>query len=800
MHMKNTRMVKLLALGVSATLLLQPIAVFAEDNYNEPIVDAIEIAEEKVEAALPSEEPAAEEPVADEPVIIAQEPTDTHLENTEKALEKIDDTITAYNETLNDPAIAEADANYEAALEAANGSEEAFEQAAADAAADSFPAIIETGMDAFEAYQDANQVEQMANESYETQAEAEQAKAVATGIAAEAQAAADDAAAVVEELKGKVEAAEEAKDQADADFQAAAEAYADAVQARQEAEEEYDRIVRKYGLDSWFYNPDMPFEFWGSYGKSDVRTAIVEAKAALESAKDAEDDAKDDYDGKKKDYDDAKDIYDQAVTDKEEAEKKLDDAIANLDKAALIEAVNAVRAEEITTFNNNNGHHDDYHQNLINVADDALAQSLIGYKLFDEGIKNYTLDAVEGGYKVTYEEDGETVTKFFGYSIDPETYTVGQGWNEHQSVHWLVIDELKEESYTAHKDVFIDTTTGEEVDGTGYKKVHGYDNLYYKKIHQGPRSYYVYATKTTQSYDATRLVTKTADYYKERTYYLDTKGFISKDDAQIVVNGLNDAIDKPGKLEDDLAQKLQDAEDAKSAYTNAANKLDAVKEAHKAVIDAAKALKNLEEIENVSLAALTEVRKHYYNAVLQLEGAEFAYRWAAFNAGIAQDQADRALAALDEGFDYRIPTPVPTPTPEPGPSGEPTGDITTDDTTDYIPVAPVAVTPAPAAPAPQQAVLGATRTSKGAAEAAVETGEGEEEIKAAPAVEKKQEEKKEETKPAVAIEEEETAKAAAPISTKTPFPWWVLIILAAITAISIEEYVRRKNAKANAQG
>ena len=787
-------MVKLLALGVSATLLLQPIAVFAEDNYNEPIVDAIGIAEEKVEAALPSEEPAAEEPVADEPVIIAQEPTDTHLENTEKALEKIDDTITAYNEALNDPAIAEADANYEAAVETAKESEGAFEQAAADAAADSLPAIIETGMDAYEAYQDANQVVQMSEEPYETQAEAEQAKAQATGIAAEAQAAADDAAAVVEELKGKVEAAEEAKDQADADFQAAAEAYADAVQARQEAEEEYDRIVRKYGLDSWFYNPDMPFELWGSYGKSDVRTAIVEAKAALESAKDAEEDAKDDYDGKKKDYDDAKDIYDQAVTDKEEAEKKLDDAIANLDKAALIEAVNAVRAEEITTFNNNNGHHDDYHRNLINAADDQLAQSLIGYKLFDEGIKNYALEAVEGGYKVTYELNGETVTKFFGYSIDPETYTVGHGWNEHDSVHWLVIDELKEDSYTAYKNVFIDNSTGEEVDGTGYKKWYG--NTYYKIVRQGNQWVYVYATKTTVEYEATRLVTKTADYYKERTYYLDTKGFISKDDAQNVVNGLNDAIDKPGKLEDDLAQKLQDAEDAKSAYTNAANKLDAVKEAHKAVIDAAKALKNLEEIENVSLVALTEVRKHYYNAVLQLEGAEFAYRWAAFNAGIAQDQADRALAALNEGFDYRIPTPVPTPTPGPGPSG----DTTTDDTTDYIPVAPIAVTPAPAAPAPQQAVLGATRARSSAAATAVEAGEGEEEKKAAPAVEKKQEEKKEETKPAVAIEEEETAKAAAPIATQTPFPWWVLIILAAITALSIEEYVRRRNAKVNAQG
>ena len=104
------------------------------------------------------------------------------------------------------------------------------------------------------------------------------------------------------------------------------------------------------------------------------------------------------------------------------------------------------------------------------------------------------------------------------------------------------------------------------------------------------------------------------------------------------------------------------------------------------------------------------------------------------------------------------------------------------------------------APAPQQAVLGATRTRSGAAATAVEAGEGEEEKKAAPAVEKKQEEKKEETKPAVAIEEEETAKAAAPIATQTPFPWWVLIILAAITALSIEEYVRRRNAKVKAQG
>ena len=114
-----------------------------------------------------------------------------------------------------------------------------------------------------------------------------------------------------------------------------------------------------------------------------------------------------------------------------------------------------------------------------------------------------------------------------------------------------------------YKNVFIDNSTGEEVDGTGYIKWYG--NTYYKIVRQGNQWVYVYATKTRVEYEATRLVTKTADYYKERTYYLDTKGFISKDNAQKVVDGLNDAINKPGELEGDLAQKLQDAEAAESA-------------------------------------------------------------------------------------------------------------------------------------------------------------------------------------------------------------------------------------------
>ncbi|WP_155832529.1 hypothetical protein [Butyrivibrio sp. VCB2001] len=50
------------------------------------------------------------------------------------------------------------------------------------------------------------------------------------------------------------------------------------------------------------------------------------------------------------------------------------------------------------------------------------------------------------------------------------------------------------------------------------------------------------------------------------------------------------------------------------------------------------------------------------------------------------------------------------------------------------------------------------------------------------------------------IADEDTAKAATPIETKKGFPYWVLIILAAISGVSVEEYVRRKNVKAKADG
>ena len=45
------------------------------------------------------------------------------------------------------------------------------------------------------------------------------------------------------------------------------------------------------------------------------------------------------------------------------------------------------------------------------------------------------------------------------------------------------------------------------------------------------------------------------------------------------------------------------------------------------------------------------------------------------------------------------------------------------------------------------------------------------------------------------IGEESTALAATPIEAKKGFPYWVLIILAGIAGVSVEEYIRRKNNK-----
>ncbi|WP_026519581.1 hypothetical protein [Butyrivibrio sp. FCS006] len=739
--MKNTRMVKLLALGISLTLLLQPIAAFAEEG--EPIAEpaVVEAApqmndavEEKVEAA----EAAVEQALPDNEV--AQPTTDKYLENTETALENIDNTIEELDE-LNDAAQDKID-DYNDAVEDAKESTGDFLQEVGETLPQAGGAVIGTFVDAVGAYQDANTVESMAGETYETQAEAEAAKTQATGIAAEAQAKADDAAQLVEDLGEKLEDAKEAKDQAKADLDEAEKALTDANRAVFDAEIELLKIQNKYGYNSMFFNPESSITWL--HGSSDVASALNNAQAAVAEANRLKGIAEQNVTDKQNAYDEADGAYNKAVQDKKDAEDSLADAQAALDDAkaleALIKKVNGIEQDERDTWNTYKNYYDYGGRSaaLIDQADKDLAKALVEYKLFGNEIISVNKGSSNNKFVVTYKDkDGNTKTDKFLYEVEDKTYIV----DGHKSVHWIKIK----------------------------KKVSGNYVEYYKEI----------------------------DYYKTDKNSADGK----VDEAQGVIDGLNKLINVDlSELDQARQNAYSEIGTAQGAKEAAERKLAAVEDAQKAVIDAAKALKNLKAKEFVSAQALSAVRNQYNSALSGYNLAKGAYFIAAINAGIAQDEANRALAALEEGFDYLIPTPTPGPGPSGEPTGEPTGDTTPDDTTDYIPVAPIAVTPAPAAPAPQQAVLGATRTRSGAAATAVEAGEGEEEKKATPAVEKKQEEKKEETKPAVAIEEEETAKAAAPIATQTPFPWWVLIILAAITALSIEEYVRRRNAKANAQG
>jgi hypothetical protein len=827
----KSRVMKAIAVCISATMLLQPISVFAEDTeveYNQEVVQAIDEAQTQIQEALPAPaepqnetpaEPQVQDETPAEPAIIPQEPTDQHLKDSEKALEKIDETIGDYNETLE--AAADAKDDYMDAVDAAQDSEDAFEQAVSDAGSAVIPAVISTTVDAAIAGNDADQVEQMANEVYATQADAEAAKAQANGIAAEAQQVANAAAATVEEFGNKLIAAEEAKAQADRDYNSAKDAYWDAVSARAEAENEYVAIMKKYGLYNPNFDPAAEDEKWGNYGKGDVAQAVREARAAYDSALAAESAAQSDFEGKKGEYQEAQDLYDKAVIDAANAQNELDEANANLEKAQRIEQINEVRKTEINTYNRNKDSHLDSAKEAIRTADIALAKSLLGYKLNEDGITDYELeDAEDGKFVVKYTDDkGEEITKIFDYSIDPKTYEMEMGYMTYDSGHWLIIDEVEVKTVEteAERYIFKDAETGEVVDISEYTKWN--KEWYYKDVEEwvegryewkyGRREYIPGHFETTRKWakntnrKETYTVSETkevrSEFYKERKYWEDTKD-ITTAAAQETINGINNRINKPTNMKGDVDNKKQALDDAEDLNKKAATKLTEVEEAYRAVVAAAESLKELERAEHVSYTALTQVRKQYEWYVAALRTAEGAYLYAAFQAGTAQEEANRALKALEGEFAYETPTPAPVPGPAPvnedttpsepaGPAGEPT-----DTTPDYTPAAPIAAATVAAPVAePEEAVLGATRGNGAAAENVVAEGEGEEIREEVPAIEKKEEKKEEVKKPATTIDDEETAKAAAPIETKKGFPWWILIILALIVAVTIEEYNRRKN-------
>ena len=742
--MKNTRMIKAIALGISATLLLQPIAVYAEDEAPAaaPVVEAPAPAPEApaAEAPAPQLNDSVEAKVVEAEVKVEaadatlpdQETTDQYLENADAALKVIDGRIDGLD-VLNDKA-AEEVAEYNTEVAEAVDPVGDFVEEVKEVAPQAIGTAIGTTIDYFEAHQDANDVVDMASQTYTYQADAEAAKEVATGIAADAQAKADDAAQLVEELGEKLEEAELIKNAAETELTEAEKALFEANQAVIAAEKELRAIQREYGLNDWYYNPESPFFF--NHGREEVADAINNAQAALLEATRLQGVAAQDLQDKQDAYDDANQAYLDAEQARTDALNDLDDAMADLNAAKayqdLINKVNGVETTEISTWNTYNQWYNYGGQSasLIDSADKALAKALVEFKLYGNTIKSISQGNGNNKFVVTYvDADGNTHSEKFLYEIENKTYQV----NGHSSVHWLQIK----------------------------KKVNG----------------------------------QYVDYYKEYTYYTKDRysGQGKVDEAQDVVNGLNEIINKDltelDQARQDAQSEIGDAEDALEA---AGKKLGAVQAAYTAVVDAAKALKNLQANERASAQAVNALRAQYNFNLGIYNSAVGAYYYAAMMAGLAQDEADRALEALNSGFEYEIPTPSPSGQPT---GGEPTGGEPSTGEPAYIPSAPIAA--APVAPAPQAAVLGETR-SRNSGAAVKEAGEGEEVKEAAPAAEKKVEEKKEEEKkPAVAIEDEETARAAAPIEAQKGFPWWVLIILAAITALSIEEYTRRKKQNAN---
>ena len=828
--MKKTRMVKLLAVAMSATLILQPMAVFAEEGtpiaapapaveapapvaeapapapaveapapaaeapapapqMNDQVEAAVENAEDAVKAALPPTE------IAQQPTDKYLDKTEDHLENMDRAIENLDKVTDKATEEINE---------FTDALGTAVQSEAAFDQAASDAKAYADQAVKSTANNITAAAGDADRVEEMAAVMYENQQAAQQAYNDATAVAKAAQDEADAAAETARILEGKLDDAETKMNQAKADYEAALDEYEEAIKEVVKAQAVL-KVTKTYaGME-------------GAVAVADAKKALDNAEAAQKRAERLKNEKEGTYNNAVEELGKAREEAEEAKGKLDDAKQALSDADRELKKAELIVAINQTEANEITTYNgyaNNNGKT----EQDVKDADIELVKGLIRYQLFDTNKVDDADDIVfteseEGTIIATYRtrnEDGETVEVVQKFKFDPAQVQDIHG--KENSYHWLVITTVESESAGTQRvkvgTEYYYTKNGQEMNVEKYfthtdmykTAVVGNQLIVYKRYGFGWDYHKSFTIHTRDKYeDQECTVYETSDFYTEEAYYRANNGFTGIDKiredrnkADQEVKNLEDAIGRPAALEEALAGKKSEADAAKEAFDEADSKYTAVKKAYQAVKDAACAINNLKannmpagsDIVLAILWADYNWRVGEYNRALK------EFETAAANAKLTQDEADRALAALGDGFNYNT-------TPSGQPSGEPSGEPANDEPA-YVPSAPIAA--APVAPAPEAAVLGATR-ARGSA-AVKEAGEGEEEIKeeAPIAVAKKQEEKKEDKKPAVAIEDEETAKAAAPIEVQKGFPWWVLIILAAIAALSIEEYVRRKNAKENAQG
>ena len=388
-------------------------------------------------------------------------------------------------------------------------------------------------------------------------------------------------------------------------------------------------------------------------------------------------------------------------------------------------------------------------------------------------------------------------------------------------------------------------STARHLEKNGYKNVQIKSETYYG-------SQYFYITYDVDKYDWVKTnekvtVTTSKNMYQanQYTYVAESTTSAPKTVGTVYAlrykagqaSTLNDAKDNGYALQQKYNDALAQFEATNKAYENAQAALnrakDSVDDLEKNKATGKKAFVDAENAYKAAVAAVEQARLDRETARKVLEETDWedlfikAQEAIEIATGKKKDSDDAVNKADQAKKDYdNRPAVTPgtpsddngttdgTPSDDNGTTGGTSSDAS-DDTSDDTTITPVAISTvaANAQAGEGEAVLGERRTPASRAAAASAKSNGSKVTGAdstsstnnssnsavAGDTNSNATEKETDTvDTTTTIEEEETAKAATPIETQKSFPYWVLIILAAIAGLSVEEYVRRRNEKVKA--
>ncbi|MCR5595441.1 MAG: hypothetical protein K6G12_06310 [Lachnospiraceae bacterium] len=305
---------------------------------------------------------------------------------------------------------------------------------------------------------DADKVESMASATYVGQAAAIQAQNEAAKIAGDAKDKADAAKAEQAKAEQAVTDAQGAVDEATQKVEAAQKAFDDATGKVEAAQNKFDELIKAYGLENVLLDEKGNLILDDNGNPKGIGDGLV--KAAISASWDALQLAKGDQSEAKTGLETAKSEQSKAADAVTKAEKALEDAekLAQDNQAAYAKAAKDLeRANLIVEVNESEKKKSDAYKDYINFyyipylnvvassnlssANDELAQKLIKFKLYEEGIDTNDIRFGNEGSNitVTYGPDDALVTRRF-------TYASYYGW--------LDVSEIKQ-TKVGNKEVII---------------------------------------------------------------------------------------------------------------------------------------------------------------------------------------------------------------------------------------------------------------------------------------------------------------------------------------------------------